>query len=73
MTPVVTGVPLGETRQRPFSPGIVPAGTVPPDYWSDRFFELPRLHPPEVAAGSAQPMDHIGLDALLVALLEDVL
>jgi predicted YcjX-like family ATPase len=73
MTPVVMGVPLGETRQRPFSPGIVPAGAVSPDYWSDRFFELPRLHPPEVAAGSAQPMDHIGLDALLVALLEDVL
>ena len=73
MTPVVMGVPLGEARQRPFSPGIVPAGAVPPEYWSDRFLELPRLHPPEVAAGSAQPMDHIGLDALLVALLEDVL
>lgn len=73
MTPVVMGVPLGEARQRPFSPGIVPAGPVPPEYWSDRFFDLPRLHPPAVAAGSAQPIDHIGLDALLVALLEDVL
>ena len=73
MTPVVMGVPLGETRQRPFSPGIVPAGPVPPDYWSDRFFELPRLHPPELPLGEAQPIDHIGMDALLVALLEDVL
>lgn len=73
MTPVVMGVPLGETRQKPFWPGTLPAGAVPPEYWTHPFFELPRLHPPEVAAGSALPIDHIGLDALLVALLEDVL
>ena len=73
MTPVVMGVPLGEARQKPFWPGTLPAGPVAPEYWSHSFLELPRLHPPEVAAGSARPLDHIGLDALLVALLEDVL
>jgi uncharacterized protein len=73
MTPVVIGVPLGEDRQRPFSPGLIPAGEVPESYWEHAYFVMPQLRPPEFRAGDAYPIPHLNLDEVLVALLGDVL
>jgi len=71
---VVMGVPLGGTRQQAFRPGPVPAGAVPENYWANRYFALPQFRPPEFPAGKGDPpVAHIGMDALLLALLEDAL
>ncbi len=70
---VVMGVPLGESRQRPFSPGIVPAGEVPEDFWQEQYLALPVLRPPSFAAEEAEPVPQIGMDAMLDALIGDAL
>jgi predicted YcjX-like family ATPase len=71
--PVVMGVPLGESRQRPFSPGIVPAGEVPEGFWQEQYLALPVLRPPRFAAEEAEPVPQIGMDAMLEALIGDAL
>lgn len=71
--PVVMGVPLGESRQRPFSPGIVPAGEVPDGFWQEQYLALPVLRPPSFAAEESEPVPQIGMDAMLEALIGDAL
>lgn len=70
---VVMGVPLGQTQQKPFSAGNVPAGVVPPSFWKLPYLEVPKLRPPAFRAGDSFPIEHINLDGLLVHLLGDVL
>ena len=70
---VVLGVPLGADRARPFFVGDVPAGWPPESFWSGAYFELPVFRPPRIAAASGAGIPHIGLDDILVALLEDKL
>ena len=70
---VVLGLPLGETTQRPFYPGDVPSGLPPESFWSDRYFELPVFTPPRVDASGVAGIPHLGLDAVLTALLKDLL
>ncbi len=72
-TRVVMGTGIGEQHQRPFYPGIVPAGDVPPVFWTKPFFVMPQLRPPVLQPGEAHPIDHINLDALLVDLFGDAL
>jgi uncharacterized protein len=69
----VLGVPLGDTRQRPFRAGHVPAGAVRDTYWTNPYFEMPVLRPPDFRGGDAYPIDQMNLDEVLVALLGDVL
>ncbi|WP_156910172.1 YcjX family protein [Rubritepida flocculans] len=69
----VMGLPLGQSRQRPFDAGYVPAGEVPPAYWSNKYFAMPQLAPPEFPAGDAHPIPHLNLDSVLADLLGDVL
>lgn len=71
--PVVMGVPLGESRQRPFSPGIVPAGEVPEGFWQEQYLALPVLRPPSFPAEEAAPVPQLGMDAMLEALIGDAL
>lgn len=71
---VVMGVPLGGDRQQAFRPGTVPAGAVPDHFWAERYFALPQFRPPEFApAGGNMPIAQIGMDELLLSLLEDAL
>lgn len=69
----VMGLPLGQTRTRPFQAGYVPAGEVQAAYWSNAYFAMPQLAPPEFPGGDAHPIAHLNLDAVLVELLKDVL
>jgi len=73
VTRVVMGTKLGEEHQRAFYPGIVPAGDVPPVFWTKPYFVLPKLRPPLLRPGDAHPVDHINLDSLLVDLIGDAL
>lgn len=73
VTRVVMGTQLGEDHQRAFSPGVVPAGEVPPVYWTKPYYVLPRLRPPILQPGDASPISHINLDALLTDLIGDAL
>ncbi len=70
---VVMGVPLGETRQRAFSPGTVPAGPVPPGFWNSPYFVMPQLRPPLLGTGDGMPLDHLNLDEVLADLLGEAL
>jgi predicted YcjX-like family ATPase len=62
------GLPLGQTRLRPFQAGTVPAQAVPESYWSNAYFVMPQLAPPEFSAGDAHPIEHLNLDSLLADL-----
>jgi predicted YcjX-like family ATPase len=73
VTRVVMGTQLGEQNQRAFYPGIVPAGDVPPVFWTKPYFVLPKLRPPVLQSGDTHPVDHINLDSLLVDLIGDTL
>jgi predicted YcjX-like family ATPase len=70
---VVKGVKLGGTVQQPFSAGFVPAGAVPNSFWSQPYFEMPKLQPPAFQGGDTFPIEHLNLDSLLVELLGDAL
>ncbi|MCA3413231.1 MAG: YcjX family protein [Roseomonas sp.] len=64
----VMGLPLGQTRLRPFRAGTVPAQKVPDSYWLNAYFVMPQLAPPEFPAGDAHPIEHLNLDGLLADL-----
>ena len=51
----------------------MPAGEVQAAYWSNAYFAMPQLAPPEFPGGDAHPIAHLNLDAVLVELLKDVL
>lgn len=70
---VVMGTKLGEDYQRAFTPGVVPAGDVPPVFWTKPFFVMPKLRPPLLQPGDASPIEHINLDTLLTELIGDAL
>ncbi len=70
---VVVGLPFGETIQKNFSAGNVPAGAVPGGYFDNEYLEIPKLQPPEFPGGDAYPIEHLNLDGLLVDLIGDAL
>lgn len=70
---VVFGVPLGETRARPFYPGEVPSARPRDSFWSKRYFELPVFKPPRINPSGVTGIPHLGLDEVLSAVLKDVL
>lgn len=70
---VVLGVPVGEDRARPYFVGDVPPGWPPEGFWGGEYFELPVFRPPRIEAANGAGVPHIGLDGILVALLEDLL
>ena len=72
-TPVVVGVPVGDTKARPFSPGIIPAGAIPPGFFAAEIFRLPVFSPPAILGGAAGNVPHAGLDTLLTDLIGDLL
>ncbi len=70
---VVKGRILGEDKVRPFHVGMVPTSMPPDDFWSERFFELPRFRPPPIDPTPGSGLRHIGLDVVLDDLLGDLL
>ena len=70
---VVKGVKLGGTVQQPFAAGFVPSGAVPENFWTEPFFEMPKLQPPTFQGGDTFPIKHLNLDGLLADLIGDVL
>jgi predicted YcjX-like family ATPase len=70
---VVKGVKLGGTFQQPFAAGFVPAGAVRESFWTEPFFEMPKLQPPAFQGGDSFPIKHLNLDSLLADLIGDVL
>lgn len=67
---VVVGQPLGDERRRPFDPGDVPSGRPPESFWSGRFFELPVFRPPPIDPTGRNGVPQLGLDEILLDLLE---
>lgn len=74
-SPVVYGVPMGETRRRPFRPGHIPAAPPPPGdaFWQRPYFELPVFRPPLIDPDGREGLPHLGMDELVTWLLEDAL
>jgi hypothetical protein len=68
---VVMGVKLGESRERAFYPGEVPAGPPQADFWTGRFFELPVFTPPRIDPSGTSGVPQLGMDAVLASLLAD--
>ena len=73
MKRVVRGVPLGGTVQQVFEAGFVPSGAAPENFWTEPFFEMPKLQPPTFQGGDTFSIEHLNLDGLLAELIGDVL
>ena len=69
----VRGRVLGDDRLTRSYPGEVPDRTPEPGFWSHAFLAPPLFEPRRLPDGGRGGVSHIGLDALLAFLLEDVL
>ncbi|GGC52258.1 hypothetical protein GCM10011504_33350 [Siccirubricoccus deserti] len=54
-------------------PGEIPLRPPEPGFWEHGFFEMPEFQPPRLDPAGAAGVPHLGLDALLAALIGDVL
>ena len=70
---VVRGTPVGGNTAKLFDPGTVPAGRPPGSFWNGRRFVLPVFEPRRPRDGGQGGIQHLGLDAVLDALLGDKL
>ncbi len=69
----VRGVLLDGGRSATVYPGEVPPRRPAPDFWDHAFFEMPVFQPPRLAGDGGAGIPHLGLDALLAALIGDLL
>jgi hypothetical protein len=69
----VRGRVAGEARAGRSYPGEVPDRPPGPEFWAHPFLALPDFEPMRLALGGRGGVPHIGLDALLAFLLEDLL
>ena len=70
---VVEGRIPGESRVRPFYVGEIPAEIPPPAFWTAPYFEMPVFQPPKIDASGTAGIRHLGLDAVLDAVIGDLL
>lgn len=70
---VVRGVLMAGGKPAKVYPGEVPLRRPGPGFWDHAFFEMPRFQPPRLAADGRSGIPHLGLDALLAALIGDLL
>lgn len=70
---VVRGTPIGSSVAKLFDPGTVPSGRPPDTFWNGRRFVLPVFEPRRPRDGGQEGIQHLGLDAVLDALLGDKL
>ena len=69
----VRGRVAGEAKAGRSYPGEVPDRPPGADFWAHPFLALPNFEPVRLALGGRGGVPNIGLDSLLVFLLEDVL
>lgn len=69
----VVGRRLGEERAVRFYPGEVPSDVPDGRFWAHRFLTMPAFEPLRPVEGGRGGVRAIGLDAVLLALLDDVL
>lgn len=69
----VRGVLMRDGRLTPVYPGEVPVRRPGADFWDAPFFEMPVFQPPRLAGDGTAGIPHLGLDALLAALIGDLL
>lgn len=69
----VRGVLLEGGRPARIYPGEVPLRRPDPSFWSHPFFEMPVFRPPRLTGDGSSGIPHLGLDALLAALIGDLL
>lgn len=70
---VVRGVRMEDGKPARVYPGEVPLSRPGPGFWDHAFFEMPLFQPPRLAGDGRAGMPHLGLDALLAALIGDLL
>ena len=70
---VVRGTPVGGGGAKLFDPGTVPACRPPDSFWNKPRFKLPVFEPRRPRDGGQGGIQHLGLDTVLSALLEDKL
>jgi predicted YcjX-like family ATPase len=71
--PCWKGVLLESGRSAKVYPGEVPLRRPGPGFWDHAFFEMPVFQPPRLAGDGNAGIPHLGLDALLGALIGDLL
>lgn len=69
----VRGVLLANGRSARIYPGEIPLRPPEPAFWAHGFFEMPEFQPPRLDAAGGSGVPHLGLDALLAALIGDLL
>lgn len=69
----VRGVLLANGRSAKIYPGEIPLRPPEPAFWEHGFFEMPEFQPPRLDAAGGSGVPHLGLDALLAALIGDLL
>lgn len=69
----VRGVLLASGRSAKVYPGEIPLRPPEPGFWDHGFFEMPEFQPPRLDPAGGTGVPHLGLDALLAALIGDVL
>ena len=69
----VIGRRLGDERPIRFYPGEVPSDAPGPTFWQHRFLQMPQFEPMRPPNGGRGGVRAINLDAVLLALLDDVL
>ncbi|MBL6455074.1 YcjX family protein [Belnapia sp. T6] len=69
----VRGLLLADGRSAKVYPGEIPLRPPEPAFWDHGFFEMPEFQPPRLDPAGGSGVPHLGLDALLAALIGDVL
>lgn len=69
----VRGRRIGDDTPARSYPGEVPDSAPGPEFWAHRFLQLPQFEPLRLPEGGRGGVPNIGLDALLLFLLDDIL
>jgi predicted YcjX-like family ATPase len=69
----VRGTLLATGQSAKVYPGEIPLRPPEPGFWEHGFFEMPEFQPPKLDAAGGSGVPHLGLDALLAALIGDLL
>ncbi|MBK1659760.1 YcjX family protein [Paracraurococcus ruber] len=69
----VRGVLMESRRSAKVYPGEIPLRPPEPGFWEHGFFEMPEFQPPRLDPAGGAGVPHLGLDALVAALIGDKL
>lgn len=69
----VRGILLANGRSARIYPGEIPLRPPGPEFWTQGFFEMPEFQPPHLDPAAGAGVPHLALDAVLAALIGDLL